>query len=154
MVLDALRGRATGQERMAVFVDGPNIIRKEFDLDLDEFRERLQDEGRIVTAKVFLNQFAPDKLIEAVASQGFEPVLGVGEVEDESSDVDVYMATAAMEAVFDDGIDTIVIVTRDADFLPLIQKAKERGKRVVVAGMDSGFSTAIQNAADEVIVLD
>lgn len=154
MVLDALRDRAAGRERIAVFVDGPNIIRKEFDLDLDEFRERLQDEGRIVTAKVFLNQFAPEKLIEAVASQGFEPVLGVGEVEDESSDVDVYMATAAMEAVFDAGIDTIVIVTRDADFLPLIQKAKERGKRVVVAGMDSGFSTAIQNAADDVIVLD
>ncbi len=153
-VLDRLFGVVDRRDRIAVFVDGPNIIRREFDLDLDEFRERLEEEGRVTSAKVFLNQFAPDKLIEAIASQGFEPVLGVGEVEDEASDVDVYMAAAAMEAVFDDRVDTIVLVTRDADFVPVVQKAKQHGKRAVVAGMDQGFSTALRDAADEVIMLD
>lgn len=152
-LLDGMR-RSVAGDTVAVFVDGPNVIRREFDLDLDVFRERLEEEGRIVTAKVFLNQFAPDKLIEAIASQGFEPVLGVGEVEDEASDVDVYLAAAAMEAVFDSGVDTIVLVTRDADFVPVVQKAKQHGKKVIVAGMTPGFSTALQNAADEVIVLN
>lgn len=147
MFLDRLK--RGGGDRVAVFVDGPNVIRSEFDIDFDEFRESLEERGRIATAKVFLNQYAPEKLIEAVVSQGFEPVLGVGEVEDEESDVDVYMAAAAMESVFDSSVGTIVLVTRDADFLPVVQKAKERGKRVIVAGPDDSFSTALKNAADE-----
>ncbi|MDY6774453.1 MAG: NYN domain-containing protein [Candidatus Nanohaloarchaea archaeon] len=138
------------KNNIAVFMDGPNVLRNEFDLDLDDFRERLEEDGTITVAKVFLNQYASEKLIEAVVSQGFEPVLGVGEVEEEESDVDVYMASAAMEAVFSDDIDTLVLVTRDADFLPVVQKAKEKGKKVIVAGMESGFSV---NAADEVMML-
>ncbi|MDY6770273.1 MAG: TIGR00288 family NYN domain-containing protein [Candidatus Nanohaloarchaea archaeon] len=141
------------RNNIAVFMDGPNVLRSEFDLDLDAFRERLEERGTITIGRVFLNQYASEKLIEAVVSQGFEPVLGVGEVEDEESDVDVYLATAAMEAVFSDDIDTIVLVTRDADFIPVVQEAKEHGKKVVVAGMDTGFSSALQNAADEVMLL-
>ncbi|MFB6265511.1 MAG: NYN domain-containing protein, partial [Candidatus Nanohaloarchaea archaeon] len=94
-----------------------------------------------------------EKLIEAVVSQGFEPVLGVGETEEEESDVDVYLSTAATEAIFDDNIDIIVLVTRDADFLPVVQKAKEKGKKVIVAGMEPGFSVALRNAADSVMML-
>lgn len=152
MVLDKLtKGFRTNS--LAVFMDGPNILRNEFDVDLDAFRERLEERGSISVAKVFLNQYASEKLIEAVVSQGFEPVLGVGEVEGEASDVDVYLATAAMESVFDDEIDTIILVTRDADFIPVIQKAKEHGKTVVVAGVEDGFSAALQNSADEVLLI-
>ncbi|MFB6147602.1 MAG: NYN domain-containing protein, partial [Candidatus Nanohaloarchaea archaeon] len=68
--------------------------------------------------------------------------------------VDVYMAANAMEAVYNDSIDIIVLVTRDADFLPVIQKAKEHGKETVIIGMNPGFSTALQNAADQVIELE
>ncbi|MDY6776691.1 MAG: TIGR00288 family NYN domain-containing protein [Candidatus Nanohaloarchaea archaeon] len=152
MLFDRLK-KGLKRNNIAVFMDGPNILRSEFDLDLDEFREELEDRGSISVAKVFLNQYASDKLIEAVVSQGFEPVLGVGETEDEESDVDVYMASAAMEAVFSDEIDTLVLVTRDADFIPVVQKAKEKGKKVIVAGMEPGFSTALQHAADSVMVL-
>ncbi|MCJ7478948.1 MAG: TIGR00288 family NYN domain-containing protein [Candidatus Nanohaloarchaeota archaeon QJJ-7] len=141
------------KNNIAVFMDGPNVLRNEFDLDLDDFRERLEEDGTITVAKVFLNQYASEKLIEAVVSQGFEPVLGVGEVEEEESDVDVYMSSAAMEAVFSEDIDTIVLVTRDADFLPVVQKAKEKGKNVIVAGMEPGFSVALKNAADSVMLL-
>lgn len=152
MLFDKLR-TGIGDDTIALFMDGPNILRNEFDVDLDAFRERLEEQGTITVGKVFLNQYASDKLIEAVVSQGFEPVLGVGEAEDEDSDVDVYLAAAAMEAVCNDTVDTIVLATRDADFIPVVQKAKERGKTVVVAGVDDGFSTALQNAADEVMLL-
>lgn len=64
------------------------------------------------------------------------------------------MATSAMEAVFDDNIDKIVLVTRDTDFLPVIQKAKEHGKETILIGMEPGFSTALKNASDKVIELD
>lgn len=154
MVLEKVRNKVNRQPNIAVFIDGPNIIRQEFDLDLDHLRERIGELGDIKVGKVFLNQYASEKLIEAIVSQGFEAALGLGGEKDKESDVDVYMAVNAMEAVFNDSIDIIVLVTRDTDFLPVIQKAKEHGKETVIIGMEPGFSTALKNAADQVIELE
>lgn len=154
MVFGKIKNKVSQGENVAIFVDGPNVVRKEFDLDLDELREKTQEFGNIKVAKVFLNQYASDKLIEAIISQGFEAELGLGGEKAKESDVDVYMATSAMESVFNDSIDTIILVTRDTDFLPVIQKAKEHGKETVVIGMEPGFSTALRNAADQVVELE
>ena len=154
MVLNRFKEKVNGEPNVAVFVDGPNVVRKEFDLDLDGLRETVEDIGNIKIGKVFLNQYASDGLIEAIVSQGFEAELGLGGEKAKESDVDVYMATSAMESVFDSDMDTIVLVTRDTDFLPVIQKAKEHGKDTVIIGMEPGFSTALKNAADKVVTLD
>ncbi|MCK4928008.1 MAG: NYN domain-containing protein, partial [Candidatus Aenigmarchaeota archaeon] len=94
--------------RIALFLDGPNLLRKEFEIDLNQIKSYLSEYGSLREAKVFLNQFAPDKLIEAVANQGFEPIIGVGEKKDDiASDVDVYVATAAVSAIYSPYIDII-----------------------------------------------
>lgn len=139
-----------GEGRVAVFVDGPNMLRKEFMIDLRELIRRLQKYGRIVLAKVFINQFAPEKLIEAIINEGFECEMILAEEED--GDVDVALAVSAVEAALTKDIDVIVVVSRDADFLPIVQKAKEYGKKTVVVGAEPGFSVSIQNAADYVEV--
>lgn len=154
MVLEKFKDKVSVEPNIAVFVDGPNVVRKQFDLDFDELREEINDFGDIKIGKVFLNQYASDKLIEAIVSQGFEADLGLGGEKDKESDVDVYMAVNAMEAAMDDNIDVIVLVTRDTDFLPVIQKAKEYGKETIVMGMEPGFSTALRNAADKVVKLE
>jgi uncharacterized protein (TIGR00288 family) len=141
------------RKNLAVFIDGPNIIRKEFSIDLDKLRTEIEKIGRIRSAKVFLNQYAPNKLIEAVMSQGFKPEFGLGEENNKEGDIDVYMAAEAMEAIYDSKVDAIVLVTRDADFLPVIQKAKEKGKEVIVVGVEPGFSIALRNSADKVIMI-
>ncbi|MFB6193267.1 MAG: TIGR00288 family NYN domain-containing protein [Candidatus Nanohaloarchaea archaeon] len=154
MVFNKIKNTVSRKDNIAVYVDGPNVVRKEFDLDLDELRSEIEEEGNIKVAKVFLNQYASDKLIEAIVSQGFEAALGLGGEKAQDDDVDVYMAVNAMESVFDDNIDKLVLVTRDTDFLPVIQKAKEHGKETIIIGMEPGFSTALKNAADQVIELD
>lgn len=154
MVLEKFKNKVSNKPNIAVFVDGPNVVRKQFDLDFDELREEINEFGSIKIGKVFLNQYASDKLIEAIVSQGFEADLGLGGEKDKESDVDVYMAVNAMEAAMDDNIDVIVLVTRDTDFLPVIQKAKEHGKETIVMGMEPGFSTALRNAADKVVKLE
>ncbi|MBI4168001.1 MAG: TIGR00288 family NYN domain-containing protein [Candidatus Aenigmarchaeota archaeon] len=136
------------QKNVAIFIDGPNMIRKEFNIDLKEVRERAKKYGRIIFGKVFLNQFASEKLIEAVSSQGFEPLIALGVEKDQ--DIDVYMAAEIMEASYSRDIDVIVMVSRDTDFLPIIQKAKKKGKETVVMGSEPGFSIALKNAADHV----
>lgn len=134
--------------KIAIFVDGPNMLRKEFMIDLRELKRRLQKYGRVTISKVFVNQFAPEKLIEAVINEGYECIMILAEQDEEASDVDVALAVSAVECLFTKDVDVIALATRDADFLPIIQKAKEYGKRVVVLGAEPGFSIALQNAAD------
>ncbi len=138
-------------KNIAIFVDGPNIIRKEFSIDLDELRKMVQKYGRIVTGKVFLNQFASDKLVEAVANQGFEPSIMLAGEKD--ADVDVPVAVAAVEAAYDRNIDIVAIASRDADYLAAVQAIKKLGKEVLIIGAEPGFSKALQRAADHVEIL-
>ena len=135
---------------VALFVDGPNMLRKEFMVDLRELKKRAEKYGRIVIARVFLNQFAPEKLIEAIINEGFESIMVLAQQEEESSDVDVSLAVSIMETVLTKDIGVIAIASRDADFLPVIQKAKEYGKKVIVIGAEPGFSASMRNAADRV----
>lgn len=145
------RRRESGLKNIALFVDGPNIIRKEFSIDLDELRKCVEFFGRIMIAKVFLNQFASQKLIEAIIAQGFEPeIIIAGEIE---TDVDVAVAVNAVKAAYNDDVDIIAIASRDADYLPAIQTAKEQGKETIVIGANPGFSKALQRAADFVKIL-
>ena len=134
---------------VALFVDGPNMIRKEFNIDLRDLRKRVEKHGRIVVGKVFLNQFASEKLIEAVANEGLESIIALGDAE-QKTDVDVTVCVHAMEAISNPEIEIIALATRDADFLALVQKAKERGKKVVLIGAKPGLAVSLQHAADDV----
>ncbi len=145
-------GSKRSVKNVALFVDGPNIIRKEFSIDLDDMRKAVQKYGRIAIAKVFLNQFASDKLVEAIANQGFEPaIMLAGE---RAADVDVSVAVAVMEAGHDRNIDVIAIASRDADYLPAIQAVKKLGKEIIIIGVEPGFSKALQKSADYVEILE
>jgi uncharacterized protein (TIGR00288 family) len=137
-------------QSIALFVDGPNMLRKEFMIDLRELKKIISKYGRVVIAKVFVNQFAPEKLIEAIINEGFESVMILAEVEAEKNDVDVAMAIAAVEAAITKDIEYVVLATRDADYLPVIQMARAYGKKVIIVGAEPGMSSGLQNAADYV----
>ncbi len=134
------------RNNIAVFIDGPNILRKEFNIDLSKIRGQLLEEGSIKIARVFLDQYATDKLIEAVVNLGFETKITVG-------DVDVSMAVDATESSFNKEIDIIAFVTRDSDYLPAILKAKQQGKKTIVFLVDEGSAIALKNTVDKVVFI-
>jgi uncharacterized protein (TIGR00288 family) len=136
----------SNSKNVALLVDGPNMLRKEFGFDLDVVQEILADYGKVKVGKVFLNQYASDKLIEAIVNQGFSPIIVAG-------DIDVQMAVEAFEAIHNPNVDVVALMTRNTDFLPLINIAKENGKETVVIGAEPGFSIALKNSADSTIVL-
>jgi len=74
------------------------MLRKEFQIDLEEIRNTLKEFGDIKVGRVYLNQYASEKLVEAIENQGFEPVVS-------SSDVDVRLAVEATELIFNPNID-------------------------------------------------
>jgi len=138
-----IRENSNGKN-IGLLVDGPNMLRKEFDCNLDTVRNLIAEHGNIKVGKVFLNQYASDKLIEAVVNQGFSPMIVAGET-------DVQIAVEAFELI--PNIDVIAIMTRDVDFFPLINVAKEHGKKTIVIGAEPGFSVALKNSADSTITL-
>ena len=138
--------------KVAFFIDGPNMIRKEFNIDLKELRKRVEKYGRIVIGKVFLNQFASEKLIEAVANEGFESVIALGDPE-QKTDIDVAVTVHAMDAIQNPEIEVIALATRDADFLPLIQKIKEKGKIALLVTVEPGLAVSLRHASDHVEIL-
>ncbi|MDD2531311.1 MAG: TIGR00288 family NYN domain-containing protein, partial [Candidatus ainarchaeum sp.] len=132
--------------RVAVFVDGPNLLRKEFGIDIDSIKKEAQKFGSIKIGRVYLNQFASDKLVEATVNQGFSPIIS-------ATDVDVVMACDATEVAFNSNIDVIIFATRDSDFLPALIKAKEHGKETVALVAEEMSAAALKNTADKVVFL-
>lgn len=148
MVLERLKNFLPKQaeRRLAVFVDGPNLLRKEFGIDLEQIKREAQKFGSIKIGRVYLNQFASDKLVEAVVNQGFEPIIS-------TTDIDVAMACDATETIFNKNIDTMVFATRDSDFLPALIKAKNRGKETVAMMAEEMSAAALKNTADKIVFL-
>lgn len=148
VVSKTIKTEEASEAAVALFVDGPNMLRKEFMIDLRELKARAGKYGRVRVAKVFINQFAPEKLIEAIINEGYKVEMILAVEDDDANDVDVSVAVAATEAALMHDIEYIALASRDADFLPVIQKAKEYGKKVVILGAEPGFSASLRNAAD------
>ncbi|RLG42514.1 MAG: NYN domain-containing protein [Thermoproteota archaeon] len=140
-VIRGVAGRVGRRKQLAIIVDGPNILRRELGLDLEEIRKISESMGRVRRAVVVLNRQAPEKLVEAVANAGFDVKISFGKPE-------VDFTIEAMEAAFTDKIQTLILATRSAAYLPIIHKIKEIGKEVVVIGAEPGFSVALKKAAD------
>jgi len=127
--------------RVGLYVDGPNVLREEFDVDLDELRDLAAAEGTLAVTRLYLNEQAPAELLRAAEARGFETITT-------SSDVDVRLAIDAMAAAADGAIDVLVVVSRDADFKPLLERAARRGlETVAIAPGAYGRSDALRNAA-------
>lgn len=131
--------------RVALLVDGPNILRKAFNIDLLAVKRELAKHGELRVARIYLDQYASEKLIEAMFNQGFETVTTTG-------DVDVTMAIEAMEYTLSRDIDTIALMTRDTDYRPVLVKARAHGKKTIIIATDVAFSAALRNTADKVII--
>ncbi|PSP94736.1 NYN domain-containing protein [Halobacteriales archaeon QS_4_62_28] len=137
-----------GEPRVGLFVDGPNVLRSEFDVDLDDVRKEVDKWGRLVMTRLYLDEHATPGLIQAAEARGFEVVITSG-------DVDVKLAVDATAASVDGEIDLLAIVSRDTDFKPTIESAGERGvETLAIAPGEHGRSDALRNAAQNATTLD
>ncbi|MFC7075854.1 NYN domain-containing protein [Haloarcula halophila] len=147
-LLRRLRGTAEERTRVGLFVDGPNVLRSEFDVDLDDVRLLAESYGPLVTTQLYLDENASPGLIQAGEARGFAVVTTSG-------DVDVRLAVDATAAAVDDRIDVLVIASRDTDFKPVMEAAAREGVRTVaVAPGEHGRSDALRNAAQDALSLD
>ena len=132
---------------VGLFVDGPNVFREEFDVDLDDLRETADRLGRTGVLRLYLDEHATPGLIQAAEARGYEVVITSG-------DVDVKLAIDAAESAVRDEIDVLVIASRDTDFKPVLETAGRNGIRTVaIAPGTHGRSDALRNAANDAVLL-
>ena len=135
-------------ERVGLFVDGPNVFREEFDVDLDRVRELAGEEGDLTIARLYVDEHATPNLLRAAEARGFEVVTTSG-------DVDVRLAVDATAAAVAERIDTLAVVSRDTDFKPVLERAARRGVHTVAIAPGSyGRSDALRNAAQRAVTLE
>jgi len=133
--------------RVGLYVDGPNVLRDEFDVDLDELRALAAAEGSVVTARLYLDEHATPELIQAGEARGFDVITTSG-------DVDVRLAVDGTAAAVAEEIDLLIVVSRDTDFKPLLERAARRGvETMAVAPGAYGRSDALQNTAQRSLTL-
>lgn len=142
------RGGGRSDPRVGLLVDGPNVLRSEFDVDLADLRSAGEDEGRLVATRLYLDEHASPGLIQAAEAYGFEVVVTSG-------DVDVKLAIDGTALSLSGTLDLLVVASRDTDFKPLLEIAARNGIRTLaVAPGEHGRSAALRNAAHESIVLE
>jgi len=140
-------GDADARPRVGLFVDGPNVLRDEFDVDLDDVRDSAEEFGQLGIARLYLDEHATPGLIQAAEARGYEVVITSG-------DVDVKLAIDASESAVRDEIDVLAIASRDTDFKPVIETAGRNGVRTVaIAPGTHGRSDALRNAANDDVLL-
>lgn len=142
-----LFGRDRGQDRVALLVDGPNVLRDEFDVDLDDVRTVAEADGKLVISRCYLDDRASSGLVQAAESRGFE-------VRVTSGDVDVKLAVDGAALVCDGAIDVLAIASRDTDFKPLVELASARGvDTLAISPGRHGRSDGLRNAATDAVTL-
>lgn len=141
--LSRFRDDSDSADRVGLYVDGPNVLRSEFDVDLDEIRTIGESYGPLAATRLYLDENASPGLVQAGEARGFEVITTSG-------DVDVRLAVDATEAVTNDRIDVLLIASRDTDFKPALEvAARKRVRTVALAPGEHGKSDALQNAAQD-----
>jgi uncharacterized protein (TIGR00288 family) len=147
-LLGRLLNSASDDPRVALFVDGPNVLRDEFDVDLDDVRAAATDHGRLVVTRLYLDEHAPPGLIQAGEAHGYEVITTSG-------DVDVKLAVDAAEIATAGDADVLAIASRDTDFKPVLETAARKGLRTLAIAPGSyGRSDALRSAANEAVTLE
>lgn len=156
-------------ERVGIFVDAQNIYHSAKNLhgarvNFSELKRNLLKGRPSVRAFSYVvrseeelqEKTGEESFFEALRSAGFDLRLKDIQVYPggaKKADWDVGMAIDAVR--FADSLDTVILVTGDGDFIPLVEYLKwGLGKRVEVAGFSRTSSGKLKEAADQFIELD
>ncbi len=150
-------------QRVAVFLDVQNLYHSAKNLynarvNFDKVIEIAVSKRTLIRAFAYVikTKTGEEKsFFEALTSLGIETrIKDLQEFHGgfKKGDWDVGIAVDAIR--MSPGLDVVILVTGDGDFVPLVDYLKNRGKRVEVIGFERSASLKLKEAADEFINLE
>jgi uncharacterized protein (TIGR00288 family) len=136
--------RRKEKNSVALLID--SSISLDFSRMITKLRPLLEELGDIKVGKVVILQKQAIEYSNIIAQEGFIPVIVHG-------DLDIHFALEAMEFIYNEKIDTIALATENEKLLPLLSRARELGKEVILLYEINNVNRGLQNAADVVLSL-
>jgi uncharacterized protein (TIGR00288 family) len=120
--------------------------------DMSKVLERLVEKGRIASKRAYADWSRFEEYRSTLHELGIElteiPERGMTG----KNSADIRLVVDAMELAYTKAhIDTIVVVSGDSDFTPLVSQLKENGKTVIGVGMRESTSDLLAGNCDEFI---
>jgi uncharacterized protein (TIGR00288 family) len=142
---------------IAVFVDYDNIeigvkstLRRDFDVSLTI--DALKERGDIVAKFAYANWARQEGATRQMAENAVQMVQRIPSPRGDKNGADINLALDALEMAFTHShVNAFAIVSGDSDFIPLVNKLKEFGKRIFVVGGKAFTSTILQQNCHEFI---
>jgi len=170
----------TTRERVMVFIDSSNVYHAlkrlalkgtAFKIDYYKLVKELVGDRALVRPyyygstlprprskkqKMFME--TQTKFHRALRDEGFEvitrPIKTITENIWVEKGVDIALATDMLIGAHKDLFDTLILVSGDNDYLPVLVEARTRGKRVEIAAFEHTISPEMKHVADRYVALD
>jgi uncharacterized protein (TIGR00288 family) len=144
-----------GMSDVGVFIDWENLYiscRESLAEDprIYEMQKWAESKGRVTIMRAYGDL---EDLKDTLNSEGIDPI--VVRTRDRNgiavkNAVDVHMVVDSMEAVEQyESMETVILVTGDQDFIPLVNSLRRKGKKTVVLGPPGSTSERLSRSADE-----
>ena len=150
----------TSTSRIAVFIDFDNVeigvkntIGGQFDIGL--VLEAIKERGEIVTKIAYSDWKRAGDYSRVLAQHAIRMVQRTMTPGGDKNGADITMALDALELAFTHShINTFVIVGGDSDFISLVEKLKQYGRKVLVVGGRQFTSATMQKNCHEFIAYE
>jgi uncharacterized protein (TIGR00288 family) len=143
-----------GDRGVALFIDHYNILNGCDNVGIpgynyDALAEVASEAGQMVLGRVYLiTDISSGGKLYKFFELGIEPVYtpqyGAGDKDKSKSLADPMMVCDIMQTLYERPfIKTFVIVSGDKDFIPVIRKISEHGKRAIIIGVEKSTAQAL-----------
>jgi uncharacterized protein (TIGR00288 family) len=154
----------TNPKRLMVFIDGSNLYHAAgehqpgFKVDYQKLAHELSNGYDLIRTYCYASTQVPPieqqtKFYEKLRHMGIQTTVKPLNHGREKG-VDVALVTELLILCFENAYDVAIIVSGDSDFISAIQEVKRKGKQVIVAQFNQGFSNDLKMSCDKVIYLE
>ncbi len=142
---------------VAVVIDYENLFYSAQNLyssypDLDLLIKLCEKRGRIATCQAYADWTKFQDRIQELFKAGIQPVFSPVSRSGKSS-ADTIICVHTMKLFYaNPNLETLLLVSGDRDFIPLVVELRSMGKKVFIVGINGSFSEDLKEVSDEVIL--
>ena len=143
----AVKKKLSKTKKVGLFIEGEPLF-KGFNLEeLKLISKPLEELGSLRVSKIFFGHAINENMMDELVNAGYSPIMLSG-------DIDVHIAIELLELILEDKADIIAIVANNANYIPVLNFAREEGKETVIITDSKSKDKSLENFADILIYQD